>query len=643
MTKYIPITIRYANSVFSDGMRQHMWFLVMQIVKLGYVPVIVGDSKNTINEAKKQMQFDTILYRHLGEMKEFIHNNYTNISCFIFFELNNLPHNIQLLLQKYNIKSIQFCCGHNYSGWLQNFISNQNTHITKINTDLVVQFPQHKQNISILTQRNPNIPCIYIPYIWSPHFINTQNCNYTTKKFKHIHICEPNLNYIKTSFVPIISIISLWNKSPQLFQNVTININGSLKIKNSVLSLIRNISMQPDIFIQKHIKINGRLSIKDSIVKKQENEPSIILSHQNTNELNYLYFDCLVNKIPLIHNSSMIGECGYLYNHNDVHTITKHLTSLLQHGVEYHIQQTIQQQKHIETLLNTLDPFNEDTLHYMKDLFSKVEQNTISDIYEYTNFDTQQLRNIHFEVIHCVENKDRIGPLQLNLQEVKQYLKDEMNINMTWNIMMEHRHPSHAVIGCTTNHLKSMNNIIQSWSNNTLYGILEDDNVFNLSKLHHLKYTIRWLWENRYNSKWLIWNSNTACVDQQPEYKCGYIQNNSKPTLFDSDNNTSIIRMDGYSNNCLIFRPVKHQLRMIHQLITKIFNQRVTELKHNKLKSKYSLLSDFMIRVNYANKMITTLPYICFQRPGFSSIERHNIDYKNLYRRNEEWIRNNLV
>lgn len=70
------------------------------------------------------MQFDTILYRHLGEMKEFIYKNYTNISCFIFFELNNLPHDLQVLLHKYNIKSIQFCCGHNYSGWLQSFISN---------------------------------------------------------------------------------------------------------------------------------------------------------------------------------------------------------------------------------------------------------------------------------------------------------------------------------------------------------------------------------------------------------------------------------------------------------------------------------------------------------------------------------------
>jgi hypothetical protein len=39
----------------------------------------------------------------------------------------------------------------------------------------------------------------------------------------------------------------------------------------------------------------------------------VVLSHQWENAQNYVYYEALYGGYPLIHNSHLIGECGYRY------------------------------------------------------------------------------------------------------------------------------------------------------------------------------------------------------------------------------------------------------------------------------------------------------------------------------------------
>ena len=123
---------------------------------------------------------------------------------------------------------------------------------------------------------------------------------------------EPNISSLKTAFVPIIASTSWMKNNNDKVKHI--HIFCSKKIETSILSLLKSINMNDT----NKITISSRQPF-DSIL--HSSNKSVIISHQNRNNLNYLYFDAIVKGIPLIHNSDAIKNIGYFYKDNNIHDI----------------------------------------------------------------------------------------------------------------------------------------------------------------------------------------------------------------------------------------------------------------------------------------------------------------------------------
>jgi len=151
--------------------------------------------------------------------------------------------------------------------------------------------------------------CIYLcdvnicPYIWDPFII--QKPIYTNNENKpNIVIMEPNLNFCKSSLIPIMIVDQLWRLDPNSFNKCYIVNGDSIKDKNYFKN---NLQPSFESMKQKHEKVYfcPRASFNDCVKNK-----CVILCHQCHCELNYVYLEALHCNIPLIHNSNALKKAG---------------------------------------------------------------------------------------------------------------------------------------------------------------------------------------------------------------------------------------------------------------------------------------------------------------------------------------------
>jgi len=162
---------------------------------------------------------------------------------------------------------IQITCGNLYTPLLLNFINNSNHLFNKYpNNNHLFSLPHHYKT-PFLRKHAYQIPSKLFPYVWDSRHIECEQFTYTTNKFKDIYILEPNFNQLKNCFIPLISIIHLFNKNKILLDNVKINFLCSTNVKNSIISIINECCNNPTTFKTK-ITISERFSIKELIIKK---------------------------------------------------------------------------------------------------------------------------------------------------------------------------------------------------------------------------------------------------------------------------------------------------------------------------------------------------------------------------------------
>lgn len=386
MRTQIVVTVRDCP-IFSSGLRQHLYFVISQLFQLGYDVSCLGQSSDIIHTAKQD--FSELPIRHYilhSEWYTFLQMNVSSIAFVLGWELV-VPQHISHSCHIHNIPITQWSCGNIYTPIHVHFLNNQKHLLhSYTHTQLVSVLPHHVNSTQLRKQIHPQ-NYITVPYVWSPTHIQCESIHhpYKTKIFRHIYVLEPNLNEIKHCFIPLLSIIQVYKQDPTLFTNITIHFLCSLHVKQSIHSVIQACCPNPEQLLQS-VVMEGRFSIRDRIIHSQKEEPAIVISYQNQNELNNLYFDCLYSGIPIIHNSTMIGSCGYRYRDMDVHTTCSHLTSLMKGGVEYHLD-TIQSQKDdICALMKQLDPKHPDTMSYMKYWSSMIASGRSSETKGWTNF-----------------------------------------------------------------------------------------------------------------------------------------------------------------------------------------------------------------------------------------------------------------
>ena len=164
-----------------------------------------------------------------------------------------------------------------------------------------------------------------VPYVWDSMFFDTyeniwpkSQPKYASrgKRGKVVMVLEPNLFIVKTAIVPLAIVEQVYRTQPEILESF---ICGNTRhwadahgnVTNSeALSYLNAL----DIFHDKKMSLVGRFKIPYALSELAD----VVISHQWNNALNFLYFDALHARYPLVHNSPFLADCGYYYELNDV-------------------------------------------------------------------------------------------------------------------------------------------------------------------------------------------------------------------------------------------------------------------------------------------------------------------------------------
>jgi hypothetical protein len=171
------------------------------------------------------------------------------------------------------------------------------------------------------------------PYIWDSRFIDdhinllkSSKSNFSGvytpsgKKAKRISTMEPNLNVIKTCITPIIIAEFLERQSPELLEFFSIFGGEKIKTKTDMIDFVKNFEINKN----KKCFFENRYPVVWTLFEHTD----IVLSHQNQNELNYLYLDAAWLGFPVVHNSPMMKELGWYYPENNADAAVEQIKCL---------------------------------------------------------------------------------------------------------------------------------------------------------------------------------------------------------------------------------------------------------------------------------------------------------------------------
>lgn len=204
------------------------------------------------------------------------------------------------MINEYSIQNINFNFLQNYSQNIGNnnfgeafFYFNHYDHIFMIEN--------HKNDCEIILKSLfPNTNYSFVDFIYEPILLdkNLIKKTHSNKKIK-IGILDTNNTYNKTFFHPFLFAELLNQSDSNLIESVYLfNISDSIYGNHQFFNIFENTTL----YNQDKVKavFGGYKSFKNII---SQYDLDAVISFNQNNSLNYLYYDCYTYNIPLIHNS----------------------------------------------------------------------------------------------------------------------------------------------------------------------------------------------------------------------------------------------------------------------------------------------------------------------------------------------------
>jgi hypothetical protein len=315
LEKKLGIIIHNNASLFSNGIIQNAYFLHQCCEAAGYTCQLLCPEPNPSPFEHKgftlrQITTDPTLFQPAE-----YHT--------IVLVTRDISNEVYALLKANHVSVVTLVCGNNYMYDQEDFVKGLTGNVNKYlgasrNIDEQWLIPSYRYAIDYMEIIRKK-PAYIVPHLWSSELVSKTHAesslfynigNRKTKKI-NIVIMEPNLNYFKTAWMPIIAAEKLHTMFPDLVEGVYVYnfpSHSHASWMTSVLSLGDKLH-----------KVD-RLSMAE-IMHKFNNETTatpIFVSHQVLNHLNYLYYELLYYGYPLIHNSTMLDGCGYHFPENNV-------------------------------------------------------------------------------------------------------------------------------------------------------------------------------------------------------------------------------------------------------------------------------------------------------------------------------------
>lgn len=157
-------------------------------------------------------------------------------------------------------------------------------------------------------------PVRMVPHLWSPMVLERAMARapdslpfaYVPGRQRwRVAVFEPNICMVKTSFIPMLACEFAYRAQPRAIGHLWVYNSFHLKEKPPFVAFAQSL----DIVRNGLASFEGRFPLYQVVPANVD----AVLAHHWENGQNYLYYEALYGGYPLLHNSHLIGDCGYRY------------------------------------------------------------------------------------------------------------------------------------------------------------------------------------------------------------------------------------------------------------------------------------------------------------------------------------------
>ncbi|MGF6506410.1 DUF2827 domain-containing protein [Paraburkholderia sp. 32] len=156
-------------------------------------------------------------------------------------------------------------------------------------------------------------PVKAMQHLWSPALVERAAngaFGYTPGRSNwRLAVLEPNICMVKTSHIPMLLADLAHRQQPGLIDYARFFNTMHLKNDAQFVGFARSL----DLVTQGRATFEPRLPVHEILTQQAD----AIVSHTWENTQNYVYYEALHGGYPLIHNSDLLGGCGYRYGDFD--------------------------------------------------------------------------------------------------------------------------------------------------------------------------------------------------------------------------------------------------------------------------------------------------------------------------------------
>lgn len=359
-------------SIWSNGARQNILYLYLHL-------------KNS-----KLIDNIWIVNCGSGKIKDYNISSEIDLTEFNIVEWEDVKDNIDLLieigmqigddkvkfLKDKKAKIVAYRVGNSYVLGTESTIYKREQGVVYLENDKFDEVwtnSQHMNTNKYYFEMLYRAPVRDVPHIWSPILIeknrdkfNDLELEYSSKdKSKRITIFEPNINVVKTSVYPMMICEKVYNRIKNRIKSVVVTNTTHINKDRLFVTFAQSLNITTD----KIASFNGRVMTPYMLASFTD----IVVSHQWENALNYLYYDVLYLKYPLVHNSHFLKQYGYYYNGFNVDDGAEQLQKAIsehEHNIEeynkkcdeiiwlHHADNLDLVKIHDELILNLFKPIN---------------------------------------------------------------------------------------------------------------------------------------------------------------------------------------------------------------------------------------------------------------------------------------------
>lgn len=193
--------------------------------------------------------------------------------------------------------------------------------------DAIWSPPQHMATNASYWEACYRCPVVEVPHIWDPTFIDAAAAELPEGKSyayqpgrgrKRIVVLEPNIDLVKLCIIPMLAADLLYREHPELLDYVVLSCTDRLARQKTFQSIHNQLEMA------RHKAADG-LGVVRCVGRYPtpwmlSEHADIVLAHQWENGLNYVYYEALYGRYPLVHNSDLLpAGVGYHYEGFDAH------------------------------------------------------------------------------------------------------------------------------------------------------------------------------------------------------------------------------------------------------------------------------------------------------------------------------------